>query len=142
LYLLAGPPGVGEITLALRLAGQVQIARGDLISGLRKEAEADAVAGPSNPWEPSLTMEQVGQFAVMHARSRENPAEVLEIARQWAAAEPASADAQMALGEALERARVPGEAVTAYRRALALRPGWADVEVKLADLILSQEFNR
>jgi tetratricopeptide (TPR) repeat protein len=131
----------GPLGWSLRLAGRIRAARGDLIGSLRHEADADAVAGTADPYAQPLTIAQVEQFAAMLERTQENPAELLEQARRHAADEPSSAEAQAALGDALVRAGSPEEAVDAYRRALTLQPS-PEVQVKLADLILSKEFNK
>jgi tetratricopeptide (TPR) repeat protein len=98
-------------------------------------------AGMTEPLNDALRVVALIRRAKEQAAAKSDPGEALDMARQRADADPTDPDAQLILGDALKRARLHDDAMAAYRRALALRPDWDEAELKLADLILSKEFN-
>jgi len=145
---------------ALRLEGGLRLARGNL--GLAMDSFTEAVEVCTQVSPPGhvaallremshelllppkqnrrvhgfLTLEEFEQKVSWFDQSREQAAKAVELLQRAVLLDPASAETYRLLGIALETLGRNEEAIVAYRRGLALRPGWTDIEVRIADLLL------
>jgi tetratricopeptide (TPR) repeat protein len=118
-----------RVSTPLQVAGLLLSVATKLLSPPKQAGRMDGV----------FTLEEYEQAVSWFDRSREQAEKAIEFLKRATLFNPASAETHHLLGIALEKLGRNEEALSNYRQALALRPGWTDAEVRLAELLMKGE---